>query len=63
SARNSGEAWDLRCLVREGLIAFLQENYPGALPKQRVEIEGQSMPEEAMRGIGEAQHAGTMASG
>ncbi|HET9147898.1 MAG TPA: mechanosensitive ion channel family protein, partial [Acetobacteraceae bacterium] len=47
SARNSGEAWDLRCLVREGLIAFLQENYPGALPKQRVEIEGQSMPEEA----------------
>ncbi len=40
SARNSSEAWDLRCLVREGLIAFLQQNYPSSLPKQRLEFEG-----------------------
>ena len=45
SARNSGEAWDLRCYVREQMIAFLQAEYPGALPKQRLEIEGQMMPE------------------
>lgn len=38
SARNSSEAWDLRCLVREQMIAFLQEKYPHALPKQRLEI-------------------------
>jgi small-conductance mechanosensitive channel len=45
SARNSGEAWDLRCYVREQMIKYLQAEFPGALPKQRVEIEGQSMPD------------------
>ena len=39
SARNSSEAWDLRCLVREQMIAFLQAEYPHALPKQRLELE------------------------
>ena len=38
SARTSPEAWDLRCEVREKLIVFLQERYPGALPKQRAEL-------------------------
>jgi len=38
SARTSEQAWDLRCEVREKLIAFLQENYPTALPKQRAEL-------------------------
>ena len=40
SAKNSGIAWDLRCEVREKLIAFLQAEYPHALPKQRTEITG-----------------------
>ncbi len=40
SARNSGQAWDLRCLVREKLIGFLQKNYPGSLPRMRAEVEG-----------------------
>jgi len=40
SARNSGQAWDLRCEVREKLIAFLQAEYPHALPRQRAEIGG-----------------------
>jgi small-conductance mechanosensitive channel len=38
SARTSPQAWDLRCEVREKLIAFLQANYPNALPKQRAEF-------------------------
>jgi small-conductance mechanosensitive channel len=37
--RNSGDAWDLRCLVREKLIEFLQKNYPGSLPRYRGEME------------------------
>ena len=37
-ARNSGDAWDLRCLVREKLIAFLQKNFPQSLPRWRGEI-------------------------
>jgi len=38
SAANSGNAWDLRCLVREKLIGFLQERYPECLPRLRAEM-------------------------
>jgi small-conductance mechanosensitive channel len=38
SASNSGTAWDLRCLVRERLVAFLRQ-HPGALPLIRAELE------------------------
>lgn len=37
SARNSADAFDLRCYIREKLIAFIQEEYPEALPKTRSE--------------------------
>ncbi len=40
SARNASQAWDLRCLVREHLGAFLQAEYPRALPRQRTEVAG-----------------------
>jgi small-conductance mechanosensitive channel len=40
SARNPGAAWNLRCEVREKLIAFLQAEYPQALPRQRTETIG-----------------------
>jgi hypothetical protein len=38
SAANASAAWDLRCEVREALIAFLQREYPHALPKRRTEV-------------------------
>jgi len=38
SAANSSQAWDLRCYVREQLIAFLHERFPDALPRSRVEL-------------------------
>lgn len=38
SARNAPSAWDLRCEVREKLIAFLQQEHPQALPRRRAEI-------------------------
>ncbi|ASQ91246.1 mechanosensitive ion channel protein MscS [Prosthecochloris sp. GSB1] len=37
SAANSSDTWDLRCLVRESLLRFLQRNYPESLPKVRFE--------------------------
>lgn len=37
SARNSGDAFDLRAYIREGLIAFLQKNHPDSLPKLRMD--------------------------
>ncbi len=38
SASNASLAFDLRCLVRERLIAFLQSQYPESLPRTRAEI-------------------------
>lgn len=39
SAADSSIAWNLRCLVREKLIEFLQKNYPDSLPRSRVVME------------------------
>lgn len=48
SAADSGKAWDLRCLVREQLIRFLQEKHPGSLPtrRERVDVKGELKREE-----------------
>jgi small-conductance mechanosensitive channel len=40
SASDASLAWDLRCDVREKLIAFLQAEYPHALPRRRAELVG-----------------------
>ena len=37
SAKNANDAWDLRCQIREQLIAFIQEQFPESLPKLRRE--------------------------
>jgi len=42
TAASSGLAWDLRCVVREGLIDFMQREYPQFLP--RVRVEGDAGP-------------------
>jgi len=36
SAEDSSKAWDLRCYVRERLIAYMQERFPASLPQLRV---------------------------
>jgi len=38
SARNAPRTWDLRCEVREKMVVWLQEHYPGALPRVRAEM-------------------------
>jgi small-conductance mechanosensitive channel len=35
-AANAGQAFELRCEVRERMIAYLQANYPNSLPRRRV---------------------------
>ena len=37
SASDSGRAWDLRCEIREKLIAFIQDSFPESLPRVRRE--------------------------
>ena len=39
SANSAGQAFDLRCEVREKMIAFLQQEHPEALPAQRAIAE------------------------
>jgi small-conductance mechanosensitive channel len=39
SARNAPQCWDLRCEVREKLIAFIQAEYPHSLPHTRVAMD------------------------
>src|SRR6185437_10374628 len=38
SANSAGQAFDLRCEIREKLIDFLQKEHPEALPTQRAEV-------------------------
>jgi len=40
SARNSSQAFDLRCYVREGMLAYIREHHPESLPKTRLEYKG-----------------------
>lgn len=39
SANSAGEAFDLRCEVRERLVDFLRREHPEALPRERSEID------------------------
>jgi small-conductance mechanosensitive channel len=52
SARSAGDAFDLRCDIREQLIDFVQEKYPTALPHGR----GQSLPADTRGTTGDHQH-------
>ena len=38
SCRNSGDAFDLRCYVRENMIQYINENYPESLSHTRVRL-------------------------
>jgi hypothetical protein len=38
SSADSSSNWDLRCRVREGIIAFVQQHHPESLPRMRAEL-------------------------
>lgn len=40
SAAGSGQAWDLRCAIREGMLAWIRQNMPEAIVRQRVKSAG-----------------------
>ncbi|MDY0329363.1 MAG: mechanosensitive ion channel [Thiomonas sp.] len=42
SAANSARAWELRCRIREGMIAYLQRAQPQHLPRHRVQWHEQA---------------------
>ena len=45
SSADAGRNFDLRCHVRAGLIAFIQEHYPDCLPQARVALERRAPPD------------------
>jgi Mechanosensitive ion channel, beta-domain len=45
SCSDSSSAWDLRCLVREHMVKFLQQHYPESLPRMRAELVGARPPQ------------------
>jgi small-conductance mechanosensitive channel len=44
TAANSSAAWDLRCLVREQLVDFIQREYPQYLPTLRAQAQVDRRP-------------------
>ncbi len=60
SARNSGDAFDLRCMVRERMLDFLAREHPQALPRTRAELLGddRALPRARARPGDEARSPG-----
>jgi small-conductance mechanosensitive channel len=52
SAGDASRAWDLRCEVREGLIGFLKEEHPEALPRLRATVSGEEEESGVRHGEG-----------
>jgi len=50
SSSDASKSWDLRCEMREKLVAFIQNNYPGSLPRLRTTFERAPRPESASHG-------------
>ena len=49
TAADSSKAWDLRCEVREKLIAYIQKHHPRSLPRVRADLEPPDWEEEHSR--------------
>jgi len=47
SARNAPDAFDLRCHLREQIIAFIRDNYPEGLPQTRLMLAEELRQREA----------------
>jgi small-conductance mechanosensitive channel len=56
SASNAGKAFDLRCLVREKMIEFLQQEHPQGLPQIRLVGSEAALPEQDMDGSDSRRH-------
>jgi small-conductance mechanosensitive channel len=44
SSADSGRNFELRCKVREGLLAFIQAHRPDGLPRRRIDVERDTLP-------------------
>jgi small-conductance mechanosensitive channel len=52
SSADAGRNWDLRCRLREGLVAFIRREFPQHLPRARVEValqDAEALPPPAAK--------------
>jgi small-conductance mechanosensitive channel len=64
SAADSGANWDLRCLVREGLLTYIQNNHPEYLPRVRMDaVVETSAPHEGGAPVTGSQAAAVSPTG
>ncbi|PXA89468.1 hypothetical protein DMC47_28630 [Nostoc sp. 3335mG] len=52
TAADAGRAFDLRCALREGMLAYIRDEMPEALPRRRVAVDGQETPLPDKEGVG-----------
>ncbi|HEY1505876.1 MAG TPA: mechanosensitive ion channel family protein, partial [Stellaceae bacterium] len=43
TASDASRAWDLRCELREKMIAYLQSEHPDCLPRRRLEVAAETV--------------------
>ena len=51
SAADASLAWDLRCEIREKLVAFIQRKYPESLPRLRASLDARRQDDAGPVGI------------
>jgi small-conductance mechanosensitive channel len=61
SAADAGRAWDLRCRVREALVAYVQREYPAYLPRVRADSRVEPGGSEREGPPGDAVQGGVLA--
>jgi small-conductance mechanosensitive channel len=61
SALDSPRAWNLRCQVREGLIHFIQRDYPEFLPRVRADVNAR-ISEDGDKEVGRDEPVGRLRS-
>ena len=52
SARSASEQFDLRCVIREQMVAFIQKSYPDIFPRTRFAAIGGEEPSSHREGEG-----------
>jgi small-conductance mechanosensitive channel len=57
TASDASKAWDLRCEIREKLIAFLRDHYPECLPRHRLHLSSSIDPDAARQTLGDENPA------
>ena len=56
TSASSGQNWDLRCAVREGLLAFVQRRQPQAVPRLRTQWDEAPMRPRAAESLAAQRH-------